>query len=95
MIGCSPWGLGTTRSAGQRKCIGDQFALLEAVVVLSVLFKKYSIELVPGQDIQMTTGATIHTLNGLLMTVKRRSDMESHAQDDTDPAKTVAKTTAL
>lgn len=59
-------------SGGQRKCVGDTFALLEAVTLLSVLLKEYTVNLVPGQDIQMTTGATIHTLNGLFMTVDKR-----------------------
>jgi len=60
-------------SAGQRKCVGDQFALLEAAVAMSVVLKQYDFNLVPGQDIQMTTGATIHTLNGMLMTCSARN----------------------
>eukprot|EP00242_Pyramimonas_sp_CCMP2087_P000478 CAMPEP_0198229318 /NCGR_PEP_ID=MMETSP1445-20131203/114058_1 /TAXON_ID=36898 /ORGANISM="Pyramimonas sp., Strain CCMP2087" /LENGTH=596 /DNA_ID=CAMNT_0043909775 /DNA_START=83 /DNA_END=1873 /DNA_ORIENTATION=- len=60
-------------SGGQRKCVGDQFALLEAVVAMAVLLRDFDVHLVPGQDIQMTTGATIHTLNGLFMTVTKRS----------------------
>jgi len=60
-------------SGGQRKCVGDQFALMEALVALSMLIKEYDFQMVPGQDIQMTTGATIHTLNGLLMTVTKRN----------------------
>eukprot|EP00898_Chlorokybus_atmophyticus_P006554 jgi/Chlat1/68/Chrsp1S03031 len=59
-------------SGGPRKCVGDQFALLEAVVALAVLLKQFSFELVPGQKIGMTTGATIHTSTGLYMTVTKR-----------------------
>ncbi|GAQ83134.1 cytochrome P450 superfamily protein [Klebsormidium nitens] len=59
-------------SGGPRKCVGDQFALLESVVALAKLFQRFDFELVPGQDIGMTTGATIHTKNGLYMTVKDR-----------------------
>ena len=36
------------------------------------MFKKYDVKLVPDQDIGMTTGATIHTVNGLYVTVKER-----------------------
>lgn len=78
-------------SGGQRKCVGDQFALLEAVVSLAVLLRTYDVHLVPGQDIQMTTGATIHTLNGLFMTVTKRNTEQSQSKvsattDDSAPA---------
>lgn len=59
-------------SGGPRKCVGDQFALMEAVVALAVLLKQFDFQLVPGQTINMTTGATIHTTDGLYMTVQER-----------------------
>ena len=59
-------------SGGPRKCVGDQFALMEAVIALAVLLKRFDFQMVPDQDIGMTTGATIHTQNGLFMTVKDR-----------------------
>jgi carotene epsilon-monooxygenase len=59
-------------SGGPRKCIGDQFALMEAVAALAVLLRRFDFKLVPGQTINMTTGATIHTTDGLYMTVSKR-----------------------
>ena len=59
-------------SAGPRKCPGDQFALQEAVVVAATIFKQFDISMVPGQTIGMTSGATIHTSEGLMVNVKRR-----------------------
>jgi carotene epsilon-monooxygenase len=50
-------------SGGPRKCVGDQFALLEAIVALAIVLQKMDIQLVPDQKINMTTGATIHTTN--------------------------------
>jgi cytochrome P450 len=50
-------------SGGPRKCVGDQFALLEAIVALAVVLQKIEFQLVPDQKISMTTGATIHTAN--------------------------------
>ncbi|CAO2824128.1 unnamed protein product [Amaranthus hypochondriacus] len=61
-------------SGGPRKCVGDQFALLEAIVALAILLQNIKFELIPDQDITMTTGATIHTTNGLYMRVTERKD---------------------
>ncbi|XP_057735508.1 carotene epsilon-monooxygenase, chloroplastic-like [Arachis stenosperma] len=59
-------------SGGPRKCIGDQFALLEATVALTIFLQNMNFELVPDQNISMTTGATIHTTNGLYMKLSKR-----------------------
>mmetsp|Transcript_491 Transcript_491/g.1145 ORF Transcript_491/g.1145 Transcript_491/m.1145 type:complete len:647 (+) Transcript_491:75-2015(+) len=66
--------------AGPRKCLGDQFAVMESVVMMAGIFQKYSFELVGNHDptnpvksdVGMTFGATIHTENGLNVKVKRR-----------------------
>ncbi|ONH96361.1 hypothetical protein PRUPE_7G123500 [Prunus persica] len=59
-------------SGGPRKCVGDQFALLEAIVALVIFIQHLNFELVPDQNISMTTGATIHTTNGLFMKLSQR-----------------------
>ncbi|POO01827.1 Cytochrome P450, E-class, group I [Trema orientale] len=59
-------------SGGPRKCVGDQFALLESIVALAIFLQHYNFELVPDQIIGMTTGATIHTTNGLYMKLSSR-----------------------
>jgi len=58
---------------GQRRCAGDQFAMLEAVTAMSVLLKKFDFKLAcaPG-DVEMITGATIHTKAGLPVKISRR-----------------------
>lgn len=56
---------------GQRKCIGDQFAVLEAAATLSILLNNYEFTFaIPAEDVGMKTGATIHTFNGLQMTLQ-------------------------
>ena len=56
---------------GQRKCVGDQFAVMEAVVTMSMVMKNCDFEFaIDPDDVGMKTGATIHTMNGLMMTVK-------------------------
>lgn len=66
---------------GRRKCVGDQFALLEAVTGLAVLLRRFDFEAVGGgeaaggdaaPEVSMTTGATIHTKEGLWLVPKRR-----------------------
>ncbi|XP_050228810.1 carotene epsilon-monooxygenase, chloroplastic isoform X3 [Mercurialis annua] len=66
-------------SGGPRKCVGDQFALLEAIVALAIFLQNLNFELVPDQKISMTTGATIHTANGLFMKLSERKKVEAFA----------------
>ena len=50
-----------------------QFAMMEAVIMLAVLLRRFEFELVGGlEGVGMATGATIHTANGLRMRVTRR-----------------------
>ncbi|XP_020269292.1 cytochrome P450 97B2, chloroplastic [Asparagus officinalis] len=59
---------------GPRKCVGDQFALLESTVALAMVLKKFDVELRgSAEDVELVTGATIHTKTGLWCKVKRRS----------------------
>ena len=61
---------------GQRKCVGDQFALFESIVTLAMVCRRFDFELDeskhPDGECGMTTGATIHTTNGLHLKLKRR-----------------------
>lgn len=58
---------------GNRKCVGDQFAMMEATVTLAMLLKKVDFTMVGSpDDVGMVTGATIHTANGLKMTAALR-----------------------
>ncbi|XP_042513225.1 protein LUTEIN DEFICIENT 5, chloroplastic [Macadamia integrifolia] len=59
---------------GQRKCIGDMFATFENVVAVAMLVRRFNFQMAPGAPlVDMTTGATIHTTEGLKMTVTRRT----------------------
>lgn len=59
---------------GGRKCIGDQFACMEAAVTLAMVLREFNLSLdIKPEDVGIYTGATIHTRNGLMMKVKRRA----------------------
>jgi beta-ring hydroxylase len=62
---------------GQRKCIGDQFAIFESLVTLATIMRRFDFELDPkfhpDGECGMTTGATIHTTSGLHVKLKRRN----------------------
>lgn len=61
---------------GPRKCVGDQFATLEATVALAQFVRRYEFEFAaptatPDQ-VGTATGATIHTKNGMWMKLNKR-----------------------
>nr|QNN89102.1 cytochrome P450 [Azadirachta indica] len=58
---------------GPRKCVGDMFATFETVVAVAMLVRRFNFQMALGAPpVEMTTGATIHTTEGLKMTVTRR-----------------------
>ncbi|EKX43116.1 cytochrome P450 [Guillardia theta CCMP2712] len=62
--------------AGPRKCIGDQFAFLESVVILSRVLQEFDIQLATSpEEVGMTTGATIHTEKGLKVSLRARKNV--------------------
>jgi len=58
---------------GSRRCIGDQFAMMEAIATLSIVLQRFDLTLASDpKEVGMYTGATIHTENGLPMHITRR-----------------------
>nr|GME04886.1 cytochrome P450 97B2, chloroplastic isoform X1 [Ipomoea batatas] len=61
---------------GPRKCVGDQFALMESTIALAMLLQKFDIKLKgTPESVELVTGATIHTKNGLWCKLKKRLDV--------------------
>jgi cytochrome P450 family 97 subfamily B polypeptide 3 len=83
--------------AGSRKCVGDQFALMEAVITLTMVLRRFDFKLaIKPEDVGIYTGATIHTRNGLMMTVTARTltdsiQQESLMADQSQPVVTEVK----
>ncbi|CAH2034782.1 unnamed protein product [Thlaspi arvense] len=83
---------------GPRKCIGDMFASFENVVAIAMLIRRFDFQTAPGAPpVKMTTGATIHTTEGLKLTVTKRTKpleipsvpivpMEAAPRDEVSPA---------
>jgi cytochrome P450 len=58
---------------GNRRCIGEQFAWTEAVLLVAALARRWRPELVPGSPVAMQAAITLRPKHGLPMTLRRRS----------------------
>jgi cytochrome P450 len=58
--------------AGQRQCIGKEFSLMEAQLILARVAQRYQTSAVPGRETQMHVGATIRAKNGVWVHLKKQ-----------------------
>lgn len=80
---------------GSRKCVGDHFALLESVVSLAMIIRRFDFTFAdPSKGVEMTTGATIHTKEGLNMRLVQRSLQPSFEGESRDRNPVEIATTA-
>ena len=59
-------------SAGPRICLGGNFAMLEAALVLAMVTRQYRLQLVPGHPVEPSMDVKTWPLHGMSMTVHRR-----------------------
>jgi len=59
-------------AGGAHQCIGNQFALIEAQLVLATLAQQFQLHLVPGQYVEPEPLITLHIRHGLRMRIERR-----------------------
>lgn len=57
---------------GPRLCIGNQFALTEAQLILSMIAQRYQLRLQPGYQVSPEPQITLRVRGGLPMTLERR-----------------------
>jgi cytochrome P450 len=57
---------------GPRVCIGGGFAMLETVLLLAVIARRYRLELVPGQQFRLVPSITLWPKPGIRMVLYRR-----------------------
>jgi cytochrome P450 len=60
--------------AGPRICIGEQFAWMEGVLVLATIARRWRLELVPGQKVDVDPVITLRPKHGMRMRLTSRLD---------------------
>ena len=60
---------------GPRVCIGNQFALTEAQLILATILSQYQLRLLPGVALVPEPLVTLRPRGGLFMTVHRKKDL--------------------
>ena len=57
---------------GPRVCIGNSFAIMEANLVLATIMQRYTLDLAPGQQVEMEPLITLRSKNGIRMRLNQR-----------------------
>lgn len=57
---------------GPRQCIGNNFALMEAVLALSMITQRFELNLIPGTDLDPYMPGTLRPRGGVPVIIKRR-----------------------
>jgi cytochrome P450 len=55
---------------GSRKCIGDQFALMEIKLILATILQRFKLSLAGGQQVEMDVNLTLRPKGGLPMSLQ-------------------------
>jgi cytochrome P450 len=55
---------------GPRQCIGNQFALMEALIILAMVTQRHCLDLVPGHRVEPHALITLHPRHGVPMTLQ-------------------------
>jgi cytochrome P450 len=58
--------------AGARKCIGDQFALMESMIILPMTLQRFRLHLVPDHLIEEHALVTLRPKHGIMMTATKK-----------------------
>jgi cytochrome P450 len=58
--------------AGQHKCIGNNLALMEGLLLLVMIAQRYELDLPPGRPIEREVAVTMRPKEGLFMRLRPR-----------------------
>jgi cytochrome P450 len=59
---------------GPRQCIGNTFAMMEAVLVLATIAQKFRVRLVPGHAVTLWPTITLRPRNGIKVVLVKRKE---------------------
>jgi cytochrome P450 len=57
---------------GPRKCIGEHFAMTEAVILVATLLSRYRVELMPGHKVELEPSVTLRPKHGMKVRIIKR-----------------------
>ena len=60
---------------GPRICIGNHFAMMEAVLILATIARRYRLEIEPGQTLELLPSITLRPRHPILMRLRAINDM--------------------
>ncbi len=64
---------------GPRLCIGNNFAQVEAAMVIAMVAQRFTLRLAPGQKVEVEPGVTLRPKHGLMMTLHPRDAVATHS----------------
>jgi cytochrome P450 len=77
---------------GPRICIGNHFAMMEAMLILATIARRYRLSVEPGQTLELLPSITLRPKHGLWMRVHAR-DLEAAPTAATGPSLVVESRT--
>jgi cytochrome P450 len=71
---------------GPRICIGNHFAMMEAILILATIAQRYRLVMEPGQTLELRPSVTLRPRNSLRMRTQARTGASERAADDAPEA---------
>lgn len=59
---------------GPRLCMGNNFALMEGLLIIAMITPRYNLSLMPGSNVQLKPSSTLRPLGAVPMLVTPRTD---------------------
>jgi cytochrome P450 len=76
---------------GPRICVGNHFAMMEAVLILATIARKHRLTIEPGQTLELMPSVTLRPRHGLRMRIEARDrPTESVAVAEAEPVSHIA-----
>jgi len=70
---------------GPRICVGNNFAMMEAVLLLTTIAQRFRLELAPGQTLRLVPSVTMRPRDGIKMIVRERPRSAAIDQSSSKP----------